>query len=60
MYIYIYIIIYIYKYIVFVSNTISKLRDGELHACPESQIVFEVLYTRYGIVLAPLSRFFRV
>ena len=27
--------IYIYIYIVLASNTISKLRDGELHACHE-------------------------
>ena len=33
------ICIYIYIYIVLASNTISKLRDGELHACPESQLV---------------------
>ena len=40
-YIIIYIIHYmyiIYIYIVFASNTISKLRDGELHACVERSL----------------------
>ena len=41
--------IYIYIYIVLASNTISKLRDGELHACHE---IFALASSSYVVILS--------
>ena len=40
---------HIYIYIVLASNTISKLRDGELHACHE---IFALASSSYVVILS--------